>query len=180
MIASNVCTDVRAKLLCLASRIDAGNYPHDAEEWGGAGVVVTSRQPKDSGNNFYPEPRNVVTRFSREVSWLFAELRDAFAPLLDGCNKVEFYGRLANMPSRYKESLNGAPEQARDLLLAVLHEAFAMLEEMGEDRFEFLLVSNGNTILDDLIEKAERSGYLGVEATRRFFEEAESKFRDAS
>lgn len=169
----------RARLLALAETIRTRNYPHDSREWGGADVVITSRQPKPTKGGFYPEPRHVVTPFSREVSWLFEQMRDAFAPFLDSCPKIEFYGRLANMANRYLRRLKGSDEVEKDLLLAVLHEAFSILEEMEDGQFEFLPIAVGNTIADDLIERAEGEGYLGPEETERFFDDMERRYHDA-
>ena len=145
----------RLALLSIAERIQKGDYPHNRQNWGGADVVITSKAPKPTEGGFYPEPRYVVTQFSRELSWLFEEMRNTFAPFLDGCNKIEFYGRLANMANRYQQRLKGKEEREKDLLLAVLHDAFAMLEEMEEGNFQFLMVATGNTIFDDLIERPE-------------------------
>jgi|TARA_B100001964_G_scaffold65593_1_gene74694 hypothetical protein len=169
----------RLSLMCLAERIEKGDYPRNRMNWGGADVGITSKAPKPTEGGFYPDPRYVVTPFSRELSWLFEEMRDIFSPFLDGCNKIEFYGRLANMANRYQKRLKGKKENKEDLLLAVLHEAFATLEEMDEGNFQFLMVAAGNTIFDDLIERTESEGYLGVDETQKFFKEMEKKHHDA-
>jgi hypothetical protein len=169
----------RSCLRILVGRIERGDYPHDCSEWSGADVVITPRMPNCSKDEFYPAPRCVVTRFSRELSWLFEEMRDVFASFLDGCNKIEFYGRLANMVARYQHRIGGSEENQRDLLLAVMHEAFSMLEEMEEGRFQCLPVAIGNTILDDAIKHAESGGYLGIDETRKFFEDMERRYRHA-
>ena len=51
---------------------------------------------------FYPDPLYVETEYPLEVSWMFFQLKDAFYAenLLDGCSKVEFFGRLANAAIR--------------------------------------------------------------------------------
>ena len=127
-----------------------------------------------SSGGFYPEPRTVVTQFSREVSWLFERLRDAFSVLLDGDSKIEFYGRLANAARNYQQEVNGG-ENAKDILRAVLYEAVLMLEEMEEGTFEYLSVAVGNTILADLVKASEKSGYIGVDATKEFFKKMEER-----
>ncbi len=146
-----------------------------SRDWGGADVVVSpvSIESASSGG-FYPEPRTVVTQYSREVSWLFERLRDVFAELLDGDSKIEFYGRLANAARNYQQQVNGG-ENARDILRAVLYEAVVMLEEMEEGTFEYLSVAVGNTILADRVDEAEKSGYIGVDATKEFFKRMEEK-----
>lgn len=139
-----------------------------AKEWGGADVVVTSRQPQTARDGFYAEPRCVVTPNAKQLSWLFYQLRDIFSGLYDSASKGEFFGRLANAALRY-QSKNKDSENQRDLLLAVLHESFAMLDEMEEGAFEYLPVAFGNTIVDDFIEQAERRGFIGVDDTKKFF-----------
>jgi len=132
-----------------------------------------------AGTIFCPKPRFVVTKHALELSWLFESLRDIFSPVLDGATKIEFYGRLANAANHYLAKAAVQPHSAQDLLFAVAHEAFAILDEMDEGEFHFLLVAVGNTIWDDLVDEAERSGYLGPEATRRFFENMEKRHHDA-
>ncbi|MFN2456504.1 MAG: hypothetical protein ABR577_20115, partial [Pyrinomonadaceae bacterium] len=110
--------------------------------------------------------------------WLFNRLRDAFNGLIDGTSKIEFYGRLANAARDYQQSVN-SNGNAQDTLRAVLYEAFIMLEEMEEGTFEYLPIASGNTILADLVKKAEESGYIGVEATKEFFKRMEEKHRES-
>lgn len=163
----------------IAHKVTEASYPTDKREWGGADVVITSKQPVTECGGFYPNPRYVVTPFSRELSWLFYQLRDAFAALLDSVNKIEFYGRLANAAIHYQHCLEDKPENVQALLDAVLHEAFTILDEMAEGEFQYLLVASGNTIWNDLVEQADRRGYIGIEETRRFFEEMERRHYDA-
>jgi hypothetical protein len=168
-------------LVGIAKEIDQQAYDESRldQEWGGAGVLVTST-PRNSTENagFYPEPRTVVTPFAGEVAWLFTRLRDAFDGLIDGASKIEFYGRLAAAATAYQQSINGN-ENAQDMLRAILHEGFVMLEEMEEGKFEYLMVAPGNMILGDLIDEAEKSGYLGTEATEEFLRRMEEKHREA-
>jgi hypothetical protein len=134
-------------------------------------VVICAKAPKRSTrDDFYPEPRTVVTPHSRHLTWLFYQLRDAFGDILDYMTKYEFYGRLANAALRYQSRCTG-PEVRTQLLLAVLHEAFAMLEEFEEGTFQVLTMAPGNAIADDFIEREEERGFLGVDETKKFFAE---------
>jgi phosphoribosyl-ATP pyrophosphohydrolase len=112
----------------------------------------------------------VITASAPELSWLFTQLRDIFAGCLDGQTKIEFFGRLANSALRYQARKQGE-EALQDLLGAVLHEAFAIAEEMEDGVFHSLSVASGNEIVDDYIDEAERTGFIGVEETKRFFAE---------
>ncbi len=148
-------------------------------EWGGADVAITTRLKESvSSGVFYPEQRTIVTPFSREVSWLFERLRDVFSGMIDGTSKIEFYGRLEIAARNYQQHVNGG-ENAKDLLRAVLYESVIILEEMEEGTFEYLSISTGNTILADLVTEAEKSGYIGVEATEEFFKKMEAAHRES-
>lgn len=138
------------------------------KEWGGANVVITSRQVKRASSSFSSQLRHVVTADAKELSWLFSQLQDIFLGLYDSTAKLEFFGRLANTALRY-QSISKDDENQRDLLFAVLHEAFAILDEMESGIFEYFLVSPGNEIVDDFIEQAQRHGFISVEETKKFF-----------
>lgn len=160
-------TGKREALNYLFQRLLLTPVPTD-KEWDGANVVITSRQDNRASSSFYSQLRYVVTADAKELSWLFYQLRDIFSGLYDSTSKLEFFGRLANAALRYQR-LSKDDENQRDLLLVVLHEAFAILDEMEEDTFEYFLVSPGYEIVDDFIEQSERRGFVSVEETIRFF-----------
>lgn len=151
----------------LSQRLLLTPVPTD-KEWGGANVVITSSQVNRASSSFYSEIRQVVTADAKELSWLLYQLRDIFSGLYDNTSKLEFFGRLANAAWRY-QSISKDNENQRDLLFAVLHEAFAILDEMEKDIFEYFLVSPGYEIVDDFIEQPQRRGFISVEETNRFF-----------
>jgi hypothetical protein len=142
--------------------------PRASREWGGADVVI-SRKPRRKRIEGYSEPRYVVTPYSFELSWLFECLRDAFYAegRLNGCSKIEFFGRLANAAIRCIQRTTALT--ASILCAAVLHEAFAIFGEMEEGKFQFLPIAFGNEIVDDYVDDAVRTGYIGSEATIDFF-----------
>ena len=138
------------------------------KEWSGADVVITSRQDKRVSNGSYSQLRQVVTAEAKELSWLFSQLQNIFLGLYDSAAELEFFGRLANTALRY-QSISKDDENQRDLLFAVLHEAFAIMDEMESGTFEYFLVTPGNEIVDDFIEQVQRSGFVSVEGTKKFF-----------
>lgn len=144
--------------------------PRARREWGGADVVISAVAPPTSrGGGFYPQPRHVVTEHSLEISWMFERARDAFyaEARVDGCSKIELFGRLANAANR---CVHREPTASAQLLCAaVLHEAFAIYDEMEDGSFECLAVAVGNQIVDDYVDEALRSGFLSVEETMAFF-----------
>lgn len=138
--------------------------------WQGADVVITNKSPIVKEDGFYPAPRYVETLHASELSWLFEQVRNVFMEMDDyGFLKEEIFGRLGNTANRflYKNSNANAPE----LLLAVMHEAFAIAEEIQDGEFAALMVTSGNQILDDLISESERGGFLTVEETKAYFKD---------
>ncbi len=122
------------------------------QPWGGADVVVVKEQPKTNTNGFYPDPFFVVSKnFSLEISWMFEQLRDAFYAenLIDGCSKIEFFGRLARAANR------GILRNAEDccvICMEILKEAQQIYGEITSNTFEVLPIGSGNIIADDLKE----------------------------
>jgi hypothetical protein len=153
--------------------------PKAQQAWGGADVVISTRpSPACGAEGFYPEPRRVVTAYAPELSWMFEALRDAFyaEDRLDGQTKIEFFGRLANAANRCLT--RSADADARDLCAAVLHEAFAIFDEMEEGSFRSLPLTVGNEIADDYVDEALRTGFIGIEETRKFFSERGVELED--
>ena len=95
---------------------------------------------------FYGPDREIVTEFVLELSWLFERLRDAFGNLIDGCSKLEFYGRLQLAANR---SLSTAPLSVEDLCGAVLREATVILTEMETGTFDYLTIAPTRMIKAD-------------------------------
>jgi len=121
---------IRRTLDDLASQVLEGTLG-TAPAWHGADVLITSETPppRQPGTSHAP-PRTVVTRFVAELSWLFERLHDAFTPGLVEMSKIEFFGRLANAANRYLASTEWQKLSARDLLLAVLAETHAVIDEI--------------------------------------------------
>ena len=118
--------------------------------WGGADVVVVKEQPKTNPNGFYPDPFFVVSaKFSLEISWMFEQLRDAFyaEKLLDGCSKIEFFGRLARAANR---GILKNEEDCCVICMEILNEAQQIYGEITSNTFEVLPIGTGNIIADDL------------------------------
>jgi hypothetical protein len=163
----------RKRLNELANKILNPSYGRapSIREWGGADVVIRYHNFKPSGNpSWYPEPRWVVTPNAKPLSKLFYNLRDTFYGMLDGCSKIEFYGRLATAALNYQEGLQGKPEDATELLKAVLKEAEMMLAEMEQRNFQVLNVAPGGAIWADLVNRKNDDGsrWNRLSVERRF------------
>lgn len=140
---------VKETLNRLMEIFSTGNIPRAERNWGGADVCIVRKAPPKKQGGFYPDPRYVATQYPRELSWLFEELRDAFfaEKLLDGCNKIEFFGRLANTALR---AASADPEiPCPTLCRAVAAEAETMYNELTNGNFHYLTVASGNEIYDD-------------------------------
>ncbi len=134
----------RVKQLILDDKIEKAQ-----NNWGGADVVIDNKPHEANPNSFYPEPRYVISEFSYEISWLFERLRDAFYTerLLDGCSKIEFFGRLANAANDKLENKDNVSKQ--EICLIVVNEAEKIYSEIINGTFSCLPISEGNIIADD-------------------------------
>ncbi len=133
--------------------LNAGITRKAEKKWGGADVCIVRHAPPPSENGFYPDPRFVETRYPLELSWIFEALRDAFyaEKLLDGCSKIEFFGRLAN--AACEAITENAEIPCVDLCKSVIAEAEKMYEEMQNHQFHCLAVTFGNEIYNDRCKK---------------------------
>ena len=153
----------------VAKALEASRLKRARREWGGADVVITRKAPENIGGGFYPDPRYVITEHALELSWLFVALRDAFyaESLLDSCSKIEFFGRLANAANRFLSKNTHAT--AHTLCSAVLHEAFAIYEEIIDGEFQCLAIVLGNEIVDDYIDERLKKGFIDIDDNIAFF-----------
>jgi len=131
-------------------------------------VIIAKELPELQECGFYPPARYVVTPFAPQLSWLFVEMWEVFKPLMNSSSKIEFFGRLANAANR-EIARASDPADVKELLSAVIHEGFSITDELDAGTFKYLDVALGNTIYDDLIDQAEREGYLSVEETKKWF-----------
>ena len=154
-------TDVRRKLDELATAIANGNigtprmWDGAGIGWGGAGVGIAAEPlPERWPDDFYPDPRVVVTPYVRELSWLFEQLWAAFRPLLDHMTKLEFFGRLANAAIAYHKRA-GDDADVQGLLEAVLAKAGSIATEISNGTFVALSVAPGRAIAEDFMTQSE-------------------------
>ena len=145
-----------AQLSRLSSEIASGEIGV-SEPWQGADVLIRKDLHVVRSDSFYPAPRIVVTEHFGQLSWLFEKARDAFKGL-DGYGfwKEEFFGRLGNSANRYIQ--RHEQHTAKALLLAVIHEAFCIAEEMEIGEFKALSISINNEIYDDIFREIEAEG----------------------
>lgn len=127
--------------------------------WQGGDVVISDKPADARLAGFYPDPRFVSTKFVGELSWLFEKLVPIFSQI-DGYGawKEELFGRLGNMANRV--ATKNKVEVVSELLLAVLHEAYSIAEELSQGTFQFLAVTAENMIYDDILEQAYKSGFI--------------------
>jgi len=132
-----------AKLDSLERKIESGNIVREASsimEWAGADVIISS-QLNDSvkewfGDQFMvislqktePRRRVVISEFSKELSWLFYQLKDIFAGEIDNMSKHDFYGMLAQASIDYLEK-NQENLKCDQLLYSVLDKARSFSNE---------------------------------------------------
>lgn len=140
--------------------------------WMGAEVIICERAPKTTVNSWQPDKRYVETIYVGELSWLFNQLKKVFSQI-DGYGhiwKEEFYGRLGNVAMKYHAAVKDA--SVLQLLSSVLHEAYAMAEEIFDyGSILALPITSGNQILDDIVGFSDLSAYLSQEETYEFLKE---------
>jgi hypothetical protein len=122
----------------LRNQIECGNiskFARGTRAWGGADVIIsgtlTNRieifmqsQPKViSFQQVTPGRRAVITKWYKELSWLFKKLRNIFVSdaKLDYISKYDFYGRLADSANKYIS--DSGDENLNELLLKVIEAA---------------------------------------------------------
>jgi len=139
---------IRSELDALKRLISGGEIPPRAkewDEWGGADVEILShldQSAKDwiqtqpmviSAQTLEPKRRVIVTGYSRELSWLFCQLRDIFSEQIDYVSKYDFYGSLAQSAIDYLNHNQGT-ETLAELLVAVVEQSERWLgDNLGED-----------------------------------------------
>lgn len=113
---------------------DIGKEAAGTEEWGGADVVIAAAMNREledwigsqpfvvSFQKTAPRRRLVLTRHSRELSWLFFRLKDIFYDRLDYVTKYDFYGMLAQAALDHIEK-NPGQDDLKGMLLDVIAAA---------------------------------------------------------
>jgi hypothetical protein len=141
----------RVGIAQLRAVVSGGAIQRADRPWRGAHVVIAAGPQEapvpGSIEAFYGSDREVVTDHVLELSWLFENLRDAFDNLIDGCSKIEFYGRLQLAAMRALDSR--AELSATELCTAVLGEASAILAELSAGTFDWLAVAPSRAIKAD-------------------------------
>jgi len=109
-------TDIVEKLNILERNIlkkELLSLSEHTEEWSGADVIITNKLTKDHlkwlGNDneiislqeTIPKKRLVITKYSKELSWLFYQLKKIFKSNIDHISKYDFYGILAQTAIDY-------------------------------------------------------------------------------
>lgn len=101
----------------------------NSRDGGGAGVVVGPPSlPETSDDGFYPDPVYVATKYHRELSWLFGELRTVFALRIDFINKFDFFGCLPDTANAFLND-QGDPDVLEPLLIALLDRCVLLFED---------------------------------------------------
>lgn len=124
-----------SQIEALKRRIETTDFSlevEDVKEWGGADVIIKSHLDKDtekwledqplviSFQSTEPRRRAVITKYSKELSWLFYQLKDFFSEKIDCISKYDFYGLLAQSAIDYLVN-NEETRDAKGLLLTVLN-----------------------------------------------------------
>jgi hypothetical protein len=153
---SDALTTARARVQALDQAVAAGDYGRDHRLWGGAGLGVVTAKPEGAYDD---SARYVVTPHATSLSWLVRALWVACGPLLDSMTKIEFFGRLGNAAHRYQLRA-GDNSQERELLVAVVHEAYEIVSDLEHGRFCALPVAPHGVIHDDFCQSTRTTTRL--------------------
>jgi hypothetical protein len=130
-------SDKTKELNALEKTIISGKYLNDInsiEEFGGADVIIACKMDEKirhwlgdqpiviSFQNTPPQRCVVITQYSRELSWLFYQLRDIFRGDIDYISKYDFFRLLAQSANEHiathKDNM-----KCEELLLSVIKSA---------------------------------------------------------
>ena len=110
------------------------------KEWGGADIVINRILDADtekwlrnqplviSFQSTEPRRKAVITKYSKELSWLFYQLKNIFSDKIDDVSKYDVYGLLAQSAIDYLTD-NEETQDAKGLLLAVLNTSKGFCED---------------------------------------------------
>lgn len=108
------------------------------KNFGGADVIISDQLTKElaewldnqpvviSLQNTSPRRRVIITQFSKELSWLFYELKKISSSQIGHISKYDFYGLLAETAKNYI-SENQKKQRLEDLLLTVIKKSKEIL-----------------------------------------------------
>lgn len=136
-------SDILTKIEDLEHRIENTDISMEArsvKEWGGADVIIKGKLDADtdkwlgdqpdviSFQSTEPRRRAIITEYSKELSWLFFQLKDLFSEKIDYISKYDFYGLLAQSAIDYLND-NEENQDSEGLLIAVLNTAKGFCED---------------------------------------------------
>ena len=147
--------EIAVKLQVLEKDIKNKSYPNDLKkikDWGGADVIVAPKMTESLDRCIDSQPevitgldykdygiienrrRLVITRYSKELSWLIYELKAIFSGFIDWSTKYEFYGLMAHQ-AQYKISID-KDCSCEDLLMYVVREGAWKYMMVNEEVFK--------------------------------------------
>lgn len=116
--------------LVLAAREGlVGRWP---KEWIGADVAFVDHEEERFAMHGWSPCLQVPSPHYRELGWTVTELRDLMETWLDYANKYEYYGRLGRAVNAFTQR-HGRDVPMEAVVLALLHEAYALAEQFAVD-----------------------------------------------
>lgn len=155
-----------ATLEKLGQVLQAKELPRATVNWHSLYVTIAPSS-KDVSTQAYDSLHVFVfTKHASEVSWFFEHLVSAFCgDCKEKQPKEPFAHRLALAANTCKRRVRSPG--ARRLCTAVWHEAHAVYDEIGEGDVRYP-PPDATDLMDQDIEDALASGFIGPDATQRF------------
>ena len=135
--------DLLTQIEDLKQRIETTDISMEAsavKEWGGADVIIKRILDTDTETwlgdqplamsfpSTEPRRRAVITKYYKELSWLFYQLKELFSEKIDHVSKYNFYGLLAQSAIDYLTN-NEVTQDAKGLLITVLNTSKGFCED---------------------------------------------------
>ena len=107
-------------------------------EWNDNEIVITSNSAGIAEQGV--EQLTITSSATRELFWLFARLREAFAGLINGPSMAQFYTRLARAINNHEMTVD-SEHRVNSTLRAVMDEAALILEQLETGTLQILPVN---------------------------------------
>lgn len=134
---------INQMLEILEEKIRSRDFKEESniKEWEGADVVISEKMTPSlkkwidnsliliKTQDYSPHKRVVITKCSKELSWLFYQLKDTFKDDIDYLSKYDFYAFLAQNAIDFIEERN--KYKCEELLLYVLNAVRGRWNELA-------------------------------------------------
>lgn len=154
----------------LKEKITSGNFmvSQDFQLWGGSDVVITDKMTTDfkdwqndshivvgSGNIQMSNRKVVCTKYAKELSKIFDELKIIFYDFIDFSNKYDFYSSLAEAAMKALQNGDGI-----NVLIDTIKQAETIAKDI-DSKFTYNFAFGSNMDEGQLLSRCSQASLLG-------------------